>query len=174
MALKLLRIARPLKASMWATASRLSNERDLSIYDAAVKYAAEKTPLVVIAGKLYGAGSSRDWAAKGPYLLGVKAVIAESFERIHRSNLVEMGILPLEFTGVENAEKFGLTGLETFTISGISDLTPGRTMEVTASAGGKTVRFTVKCRVDSAIEVEYYRAGGILPFVLKHAMTQTS
>jgi aconitate hydratase len=142
-----------------------------SIYDAAMKYAASKTPLVVIAGKMYGAGSSRDWAAKGAYLLGVKAVIAENFERIHRSNLVEMGVLPLEFTDGQNAEKLGLTGLESISISGITNLTPGKLLEVTATAaGGKSIQFKVKCRVDSAIEVEYFAHGGILPFVLKQAM----
>ncbi len=142
-----------------------------SIYDAAMNYAAAKTPLVVVAGKMYGAGSSRDWAAKGAYLLGVKAVIAESFERIHRSNLVEMGILPLEFTNGQNAEKLGLTGSESISISGITKLTPGKMLEVTATAAdGKAMKFTVKCRVDSAIEVEYFAHGGILPYVLRQAM----
>lgn len=142
-----------------------------SIYDAAMNYAASKTPLVVIAGKMYGAGSSRDWAAKGAYLLGVKAVIAESFERIHRSNLVEMGVLPLEFTNGENVDKLGLTGLESVSISGITSLTPRKLLQVTATAAdGKATSFTAKCRVDSAIEVEYYAHGGILPYVLRQAM----
>jgi aconitate hydratase len=145
-----------------------------SIYDAAMKYAAAKTPLVVIAGKMYGAGSSRDWAAKGAYLLGVKTVIAESFERIHRSNLVEMGVLPLEFTNGQNADNLGLTGLESVSISGITNLTPGKTLEVTATAAdGKAIKFKAKCRVDSSIEVEYYRHGGILPFVLRGAVDAT-
>ena len=143
----------------------------ISIYDAAMNYASSKTPLIVIAGKMYGAGSSRDWAAKGAYLLGVQAVIAESFERIHRSNLVEMGVLPLEFTNGENAEKLGLTGFESISISGIADMTPGKRLQVTATAaGGKAIGFTVKCRVDSAIEAEYIAHGGILPYVLRQAM----
>ena len=142
-----------------------------SIYDAAMNYAASKTPLVVVAGKMYGAGSSRDWAAKGAYLLGVKAVIAESFERIHRSNLVEMGVLPLEFTDGETADKLGLTGLESVSISGITNLTPGKRLEVTATAAdGKATKFRAKCRVDSAIEVEYFAHGGILPYVLRQAI----
>lgn len=146
-----------------------------SIYNAAINYAASKTPLVVIAGKMYGAGSSRDWAAKGAYLLGVKAVIAESFERIHRSNLVEMGVLPLEFTNGKNADKLGLTGLESVSISGITNLTPGKILEVTATAtDGKAIQFKVKCRVNSAMEADYYRHGGILPFVLKQVIDQTS
>ena len=143
----------------------------MSIYDAAMKYAGSGTPLIIIAGKMYGAGSSRDWAAKGTYLLGVKAVIAESFERIHRSNLVEMGVLPLEFADGQNAEKLGLTGLESVSISGIAGLTSGKLLDVTSTtAAGKATKFRVKCRVDSAIEVEYFRHGGILPFVLLHAM----
>ena len=140
----------------------------LPIYDAAMKYAETGTPLVVLAGKLYGAGSSRDWAAKGTRMLGVRAVIAESFERIHRSNLVEMGVLPLEFTGGQNAEKLGLTGREEIAIAGIADaLAPGKRLQVTA--GTKT--FEVRCRIDSAIELEYYRQGGILPYVLRQAMS---
>jgi len=120
---------------------------------------------------MYGAGSSRDWAAKGAYLLGVKAVIAESFERIHRSNLVEMGVLPLEFTEGQNAEKLRLTGFELVSISGIASLTLGKLLDVTTTnADGTATKFRVKSRVDSAIEVEYFRHGGILPFVLRQAM----
>ena len=138
-----------------------------SMYDAAIQYREQGTPLVVLAGKLYGAGSSRDWAAKGTYLLGVRAVIAESFERIHRSNLVEMGVLPLEFMEGQTAESLGLTGRETFAISGISaDLGPRKTLQVTADDKA----FEVLCRIDSAIEVEYYRHGGILQYVLRDAM----
>ena len=145
----------------------------MPIYDAAMQYRSAATPLVVVAGKMYGAGSSRDWAAKGTQLLGVRAVIAESFERIHRSNLVEMGVLPLEFTGGQTAESLGLTGRESVSISGIAALAPGKRLEVTAeTADGKTIRFPVKCRVDSAIEVEYLRHGGILPFVLRQAMRE--
>jgi aconitate hydratase len=110
----------------------------LYIYDASMKHQAAGTPLVVLAGKMYGAGSSRDWAAKGTYLLGVKAVIAESFERIHRSNLVEMGVLPLEFVDGQTADSLGLTGLETYTLRGIAhDFTPGKVLDVTAERTGR-------------------------------------
>jgi aconitate hydratase len=147
---------------------------ELFIYDAAMRYREAGTPLVVLAGKLYGAGSSRDWAAKGTFLLGVKAVIAESFERIHRSNLVEMGVLPLEFTDGASAESLGLLGDEVFAISGIADqLTPHKRLTVTATAAdGHVKTFTVKCRIDSAIEVEYYRHGGIMPYVLRDVIRQ--
>ena len=153
----------------WTT--HLPGGEIVSIYDAATKYQSTKTPLIVLAGKLYGAGSSRDWAAKGTYLLGVRAVIAESFERIHRSNLVEMGVLPLEFTPGETAEALGLTGREEFSIAGLAaELTPGKLLAVTAKSDGGLRKFSVRCRIDSAIEVEYYRHGGILPFVLREAM----
>ncbi|HMP76027.1 MAG TPA: aconitate hydratase AcnA [Kiritimatiellia bacterium] len=143
----------------------------MSIYDAAMKYIAAGTPLVVLAGKMYGAGSSRDWAAKGTYLLGVKAVIAESFERIHRSNLVEMGVLPLEFTDGQTAASLGLTGKETFSISGIADgFTPGKLLTVVAEGPGGRKTLIVKARVDSAVEIDYLRHGGILPYVLRGAM----
>ena len=138
-----------------------------SMYEAAMRYRDQKTPLVVLAGKLYGAGSSRDWAAKGTYLLGVRAVIAENFERIHRSNLVEMGVLPLEFQPGESAESLGLTGSENFTITGIAQgLAPRKTLRVKADNN----EFDVLCRIDSAIEVEYYRHGGILQYVLRDVM----
>lgn len=144
----------------------------MPIYDAAMKYREAGTPLVVLAGKMYGAGSSRDWAAKGTQLLGVKAVIAESFERIHRSNLVEMGVMPLEFTGGQTAESLGLTGDERIAIGGIAHgFAPGATLDVVATKpDGGTVAFKVKSRVDSAIELDYYRHGGILPYVLRQAM----
>ena len=140
----------------------------MSIYDAAVKYAAERTPLVVIAGAEYGTGSSRDWAAKGTLLLGIRAVIAKSFERIHRSNLVGMGVLPLQFdTGVD-ASTLGLTGKETFEIGGVADgLTPGKRLTVKATGEQGTKEFTVTCRIDTPNEIDYYRNGGILPFVLR-------
>lgn len=142
--------------------------QEMPIYDAAMRYAQDRTPLVVIAGKMYGAGSSRDWAAKGTALLGVKAVIAESYERIHRSNLVEMGVLPLEFVDGENASGLGLTGHETFSIKGLRDgLQPSALLSVEACDGGRTVSFQVRCRIDSPIEVEYYRHGGILPYVFR-------
>jgi aconitate hydratase len=144
----------------------------MPIYNAAMEYATAGSPLVVFAGKLYGAGSSRDWAAKGPYLLGVKAVIAESFERIHRSNLVEMGVLPLQFAEGATAETLGLTGREHITVQGIADsFAPGKVLDVVAeSADGRRKTFKAKARVDSAIELEYYRHGGILPYVLRQAM----
>ncbi|MEK7323160.1 MAG: aconitate hydratase, partial [Pseudomonadota bacterium] len=143
----------------------------MSIYDAAMAYAAEKVPLIVIAGKEYGTGSSRDWAAKGPRLLGVRAVIAESFERIHRSNLVGMGVLPLQFLPGENADSLGLSGDETLAIAGLNRLTPGQKLEVKATAADGTVNtFRVLSRIDTANEVEYVRHGGILPYVLRLAV----
>src|SRR5690606_90447 len=123
----------------------------------------------ILSGKEYGSGSSRDWAAKGTFLLGVKAVIAESFERIHRSNLVGMGVLPLVYQAGQNAESLGLTGKETFSIKGISEgLTPGKLLSVVATKeDGSTVEFKVVCRLNSQIEVEYYKNGGILQYVLR-------
>ncbi|MFN4242796.1 MAG: aconitate hydratase AcnA [Tepidisphaerales bacterium] len=135
----------------------------MSVYDASLKYKAAGVPLLVLAGKDYGMGSSRDWAAKGTMLLGVKAVIAESFERIHRSNLVGMGVLPLQYLPGQNRETLGLTGEEVFDIHVPNDLKPGQTL--TVSAGGK--RFDVRCRIDTPVEIEYYRNGGILQTVLK-------
>jgi aconitate hydratase len=142
---------------------------ETSIYDAAMRYISEDTPLVVLAGKEYGTGSSRDWAAKGTLLLGVKAVIAESYERIHRSNLVGMGVLPLQFVEGEGAESLGLTGRESFTIRGIADgLAPGDTLTVVAEReDGSTIEFDVDVRLDSDVDVEYYRNGGILHTVLR-------
>jgi aconitate hydratase len=138
----------------------------MPIYDAAVEYAKRGTPLIVIAGKEYGAGSSRDWAAKGTILLGVRAVIAESFERIHRSNLIGMGVLPLQFIEGEGAASNGLTGTEVFSVEPLT--TPGQTLEVKAvSDGGRAKTFTVKARVDSAVELDYYKNGGILHTVLR-------
>ncbi len=140
----------------------------MTIYDAAMRYAREKVPLVVIAGKEYGAGSSRDWAAKGPRLLGVAAVIAESFERIHRSNLVGMGMLPLQFDGGQNRESLGLTGRETFAVEGISGgLLPRKRMTVRASGDGRETVFTAVARIDTPGEVRYYENGGILHYVLR-------
>jgi aconitate hydratase len=140
-----------------------------TIYEASVQYRKEGIPLIVIAGKEYGSGSSRDWAAKGPALLGVQAVIAESYERIHRSNLVGMGILPLQFKNGENRQTLGLTGEEIFTIQGISkDLKPKKEIQVsTTGVDGKTKTFSVLVRIDTPEEVEYYRHGGILPYVLR-------
>jgi aconitate hydratase len=147
----------------------LPEGRQMAIYHAAMKYMADQTPLIVMAGKYYGSGSSRDWAAKGTLLLGVKAVLAESFERIHRSNLVCMGILPLEFSPGENAAKLGLDGTEVFDIEGIEkDLLPGKEIRVRAmKSDGFTKEFRVVARLDGPIEVTYYRNGGILPYVLR-------
>jgi aconitate hydratase len=146
---------------------------ETSVYEAAMKYKADGTSLVVLAGKLYGAGSSRDWAAKGTFLLGCKAVIAETFERIHRSNLVEMGVLPCEFVDGQSADQLGLAGDEAISISGITDVTPGKRLDARAvKTDGSTVDFQVKCRIDSSIEVEYYRHGGILQYVLRDVMKQ--
>ncbi len=141
----------------------------MPIYDASMRYQADGTPLVVIAGKEYGTGSSRDWAAKGTILLGVRAVIAESFERIHRSNLVGMGVLPLEFQDGQTPETLGLTGRETFDITGMAaGLEPGCTVDVTATAeDGSTVSFKADARLDSDVDVEYYLNGGILQTVLR-------
>jgi aconitate hydratase len=154
----------------------LSDGQQMSIYDAAMKYAAEKVPLLVLAGKEYGSGSSRDWAAKGPYLLGVRAVIAESFERIHRSNLVGMGVLPLEFLPGETVDSLGLTGHEVYEISGIAagiatGFKQGRRLTVRARRGhGTHVDFAVTARIDTPQEVQYYRHGGILHYVLRQLL----
>jgi len=145
----------------------------MAIYDAAMLYKADNRPLVILAGKEYGTGSSRDWAAKGTVLLGVRAVIAESFERIHRSNLVGMGVLPLQFHEGENAESLGLTGDEKFTITGVADLQPRQDVEVTVRRADKT-EFTIsaRCRIDTYNELEYFRAGGILHYVLRKLAAQ--
>ncbi|HET7662010.1 MAG TPA: aconitate hydratase, partial [Rhodanobacteraceae bacterium] len=142
------------------------NGEQMAIYDAAMKYKADGTPLVVIAGKEYGTGSSRDWAAKGTILLGVKAVLAESFERIHRSNLVGMGVLPLTFMDGENARSLGLTGDETFDISGLDN---AESKEVTVTAKGKDGEKTFKARVMllTPKERDFYRHGGILQYTLR-------
>ena len=146
-----------------------SNEQ-MSIFDASMKYQADGTPLVVIAGKEYGTGSSRDWAAKGTLLLGVRAVIAESYERIHRSNLIGMGVLPLEFEAGGSREALGLSGEETFSISGITEgLAPGKVLSVQTDTGKS---FTVKARIDTPQEVEYYLHGGILQYVLRQLAAQ--
>ncbi len=146
----------------------------LSIYDAAMRYRDEGVPLLVIAGAEYGTGSSRDWAAKGTLLLGVRAVLARSYERIHRSNLIGMGVLPLEFSAGESAESLGLTGEETYSLDGPGDdLEPGQEIQVTARDGnGESKTFTVVARVDSATEVDYYRNGGILQTVLRQLLAR--
>jgi aconitate hydratase len=141
---------------------------ETTIFEASERYRSEGVPLIVIAGKEYGSGSSRDWAAKGPLLLGVRAVIAESFERIHRSNLVGMGILPLEFAHGENLQSLGLTGRERFTIKGIDAIMPGQQVEVEAAGDdGKKTTFKTHARVDNQTEVGYMRNGGVLPLVLR-------
>jgi aconitate hydratase len=148
----------------------LPDGEQMFIYDASLKYQAEGVPLMILAGKEYGSGSSRDWAAKGVALLGVRAVIAESFERIHRTNLVGMGVLPLQFRAGETAAGLGLTGKETFHIEGVAAalVGGGRRATVRAVAGdGSQKQFTVGVRVDTPQEVEYYRNGGILPYVLR-------
>jgi aconitate hydratase len=150
----------------------LPTDELMTIYDAAMRYVFENTPLIVLAGKEYGSGSSRDWAAKGPRLMGVHAVIAESFERIHRSNLVGMGVLPLQFESGESVASLGLTGKETVDITGIAGgLEPHKRLTVSArGAGGNETRFEVECRIDSDVELEYYRAGGVLQYVLRRML----
>ena len=145
----------------------------MPIYDAAMAYKHDGTPLVVLAGKEYGTGSSRDWAAKGTVLLGVRTVIAESFERIHRSNLVGMGVLPLQFREGENAESLGLTGNETFTVTGVANIQPRQDVQVQVTrADGSTGSFTARCRIDTYNELEYFRSGGILHYVLRRLAAQ--
>jgi len=150
----------------------LPDKTQMSIYDAAMQYAAEGLPLMLIAGKEYGSGSSRDWAAKGPRLLGVRAVLAESFERIHRSNLVGVGVLPLQFLPGENAQTLGITGFETFDIEDISKgLAPAQRLTLRMRAdGGETKRFQAVCRIDTPYELQYYRHGGILQYVLRQLL----
>ncbi len=128
-------------------------------------------PLVILAGQEYGTGSSRDWAAKGTRLLGVRAVVAASFERIHRSNLVGMGVLPLQFADGSDARTLGLDGSETYSFSGLDEIAPGKTVLMTIKrAGGKTETVPLKLRIDTPIEVDYYKHGGILPFVLRQIL----
>jgi len=146
----------------------------MRIFDASEKYKSEGVPLIVLAGKEYGTGSSRDWAAKGPMLLGVRAVIAVSFARIHRSNLIGMGVLPLVFTEGNSADTLGLDGTESFDIPGVANsVVPGSTVTVTATdRDGKTTKFDALIRIDTAIENEYYRNGGLLPYVLRQMMAK--
>jgi aconitate hydratase len=149
----------------------LPDGAEMSIFEASEKYIAEGVPLVILAGKEYGSGSSRDWAAKGPLLLGVRVVIAESYERIHRSNLVGMGILPLQFVAGENAQSLGLAGEEIFEISAVSDLVrkfaPGKQVRVRATSAGQAKEFHALVRIDTPQEAQYYANGGILQFVLR-------
>ena len=152
----------------------LPDGKEMTIFEASERYRSEGVPLIVIAGKEYGSGSSRDWAAKGPLLQGVRAVITESLERIHRSNLVGMGILPLEFAHGENLQSLGLTGKERYTVRGLDGLTPGQTVEVEAeSDDGKKTVFKTRSRVDNETEVGYMHNGGILPLVLRELITKS-
>ncbi len=153
----------------------LPTGEEMTVYDASVKYKETQTPLVILAGKEYGSGSSRDWAAKGTFLLGVKAVLAESYERIHRSNLVGMGVLPLQYMPGQNAESLGLTGTEQFSISGIAnDIKPLKEVEVTAlKKNGEKIQFKAIARLDSKIEIEYYRNEGILQYVLRQFLNKS-
>ncbi len=154
-------------------ALKLPEAKESFVYDAAMAYKSEKVPLVILGGKEYGTGSSRDWAAKGTVLLGVRGVITQSFERIHRSNLVGMGVLPLCFLEGQNTESLGLTGRELFTIHGLENLVPGGLLTIEAEGSeGKRRSFQVKCRLNSEIEVQYYKHQGILPFVLRKLMDQ--
>jgi aconitate hydratase len=148
------------------TKNFLANGEQATIYDASMAYQAAGIPLVILAGKEYGSGSSRDWAAKGTALLGVRAVIAESFERIHRSNLIGMGVLPLQFIDGENAKSLGITGDEVFEIAGVEELNTGPAPKlVTVTAGTKS--FKAKLRIDTPGEADYYRHGGIMQYVLR-------
>ena len=142
---------------------------ETSIYEAAMAWKDQGVPLVVFGGEQYGAGSSRDWAAKGTNLLGVKAVIAESFERIHRSNLVGMGVIPFEFTGGDSRTSLGLTGNETVSIHGLEGVTPLAEVPCTITyADGTEKTITLKCRIDTAVEIEYIENGGVLHYVLRN------
>jgi aconitate hydratase len=158
----------------------LPTGEQMSIFDASVKYVADKVPLFILAGKEYGSGSSRDWAAKGPKLLGIRAVLAESYERIHRSNLVGMGILPLQYKAGESAQTLGLTGEEIYDVVGLGELLDGglkgsREITVRAkSADGKTKDIKAVVRIDTPQEVLYYKHGGILPYVLRQLLGKAS
>ena len=159
----------------WWTRHQPSGEKQ-TIYDASVRYAEQRVPLLVLAGKEYGSGSSRDWAAKGTFMLGVKAVIARSFERIHRSNLIGMGVLPLQFLDGQDVESLGLSGQEAFDIDGVaSDLTSGKRLTVRARAeDGSERSFEVLTRIDTAVELDYYRHGGILQYVLRQLASKAA
>jgi aconitate hydratase len=147
------------------------SKKQMSIFDASMQYQADGVPLIVLAGKEYGTGSSRDWAAKGPKLLGIRAVVAESFERIHRSNLVGMGILPLQFINGENYKSLGITGQETFDIENLGAVAPGQKIKVKyKAADGSEKEFTALCRIDTPNEIEYFKNGGILQYVLRQTL----
>ena len=147
--------------------------KPMSVYEAAMEYKKRNDDLVVIAGKEYGTGSSRDWAAKGTKLIGIKAVLAESFERIHRSNLIGMGVLPLEFTNNQNRNTLKLTGDEKISIFGIKDLKPNSILNCKIITN-KNETINLKCRIDTSKELEYYKAGGILNYVLNEIISQAA
>ena len=153
---------------------KLPEDEQMPIYDAAMRYQQEGVPTVIFGGKEYGSGSSRDWAAKGPYLLGVRAAIAESFERIHRSNLVGMGVLPLQFHEGENAATYGITGRETVSIGSLDDgIEPGQDIGVTVRReDGSETTFAATVRIDTQVEADYYRNGGILHSVLRKLLNE--
>jgi aconitate hydratase len=153
------------KPGNWTT--HIPSGKVTSIYDAAMEYSSDRTPTIVIAGKQYGAGSSRDWAAKAPRLLGVRAVVAENFERIHRSNLIAMGVLPLQFTEGASRSSLALNGDEEFDVLGVSSMTGPRAMldVVARKEGQNEVHFKVLCRIDNKTELQYIQKGGVLPFV---------
>ncbi len=152
------------------------SEKVMSIYDAAIEYKSSNTNLMIIAGKEYGTGSSRDWAAKGPHLLGVKMILAESFERIHRSNLVGMGVLPLQFIEGNTIESLGITGREIFDTIGLGDnIQPGQTIQIRVTReDGSQFTFDVIVRLDNIVDIEYYQNGGIMPTVVKRLMASTT
>jgi len=153
--------------------SKNGEGEQISIFDAAMKYAETNTPLVIFAGHEYGSGSSRDWAAKGTRLLGVKAAVAASFERIHRSNLVGMGVLPLQFPDGKTAQSLGLNGSEIFSVTGLSnDIKPGQNLTLEIESKGQRRSVPLKLRIDTPIEIDYYRHGGILPFVLRQLLAK--
>lgn len=142
----------------------IPTNEEMDIFDCAERYRQEKTPLILLAGKEYGSGSSRDWAAKGPHLLGIRAVIAESYERIHRSNLVGMGICPLQYITGQNSESLGLTGFETFNILLPNNVSPGQNINIETSSG---ITFEVKVRFDTDVEILYFKHGGILNYMIR-------
>ena len=150
------------------------NNKVMPIYDAAMQYISKSIPLIIIAGKEYGTGSSRDWAAKGTRLLGVRAVIAESFERIHRSNLIGMGVLPLEFTNKENRKNLNLSGSEHIDILEMNKITPNKTMQCIIKLENTSKEVRLKCRIDTLKELDYFKAGGILQYVLNSIVEKTS
>ena len=159
-----IRLVNKLASKVGPITRHIPSGEELDIFDAAQKYKDAGIPAIILAGKEYGCGSSRDWAAKGPFLQGVKAVISESFERIHRSNLIGMGIIPFQFQAGQNADSLGLTGEEQFSIAVPDDLKPGQLIDVHVSNGST---FQVICRFDPEVELTYYRNGGILQYMIR-------